>query len=412
MKTISVGGIVRRKRRTKRRAWRHVLPFAVLFLAMCPAGCGVMTGKEKSKENVPQAGPDGPYAEDERLEAAECRTYDSDRDDIPAEGFLCDPYMWVMEPYDEKEIAESTHARFDDKGRMIYMLGYTPAILEKPGYCEEQIFERDDAAHTCRHIYYKANSSLYESGYYVSFRYMFDVCHYRFAEDGRLLSRLDYSRNVGSDLFGYSDELFFDRGYQAQYDGDRLTEELICYNLWGTNEAGSWEHRAYRYNGQGDCILRVVTTEDGITVSCYEYDPSGHKVNEYIYRVKENWELPCDDGSVWYFQTGWSSPGVKKIAADGKVERELFYGRVMDMGQEAYLMPEDVEETVNDHKYVVESGDCLWEIAKKCYGDSARHDLIYRVNRNVIGADENRILPGMRLYVLEAGNEEDTKKSY
>ena len=156
--------------------------------------------------------------------------------------------------------------------------------------------------------------------------------------------------------------------------------------------------------------MRVITTEDGITVSCYEYDPSGHKVNEYIYRVKENWELPCDDGSVWYFQTGWSSPGVKRVSADGKVERELFYGQVADMGQEAYLMPEDVEETVNDHKYVVESGDCLWEIAKKCYGDSTRHDLIYRVNRNVIGADENRILPGMRLYVPEAGEAEDTEK--
>ena len=159
MEMISAGGIVQRKKRMKRRAWRHVLPFVVLFFAMCLAGCGVMAGKEKSKENMPQAGSDGPYAEDERLEAAECRTYDSDRDGIPAEGFLCDPYMWVMEPYDEKEIAGSTHARFDDKGRMIYMLGYTPAILEKPGYCEEQIFERDDAAHTCRHIYYKANSS-------------------------------------------------------------------------------------------------------------------------------------------------------------------------------------------------------------------------------------------------------------
>lgn len=131
-------------------------------------------------------------------------------------------------------------------------------------------------------------------------------------------------------------------------------------------------------------------------------------MDEYTYRVKENWELTCDDGSVWYFQTGWASPGVKRISADGKTQRELFYGKVTDMGQEAYLMPEDVEETVSDHKYVVASGECLWDIAEKYYGDGARHDLIYRVNRSVIDSDGNLILPGMQLYVPEAGDETDT----
>ena len=34
--------------------------------------------------------------------------------------------------------------------------------------------------------------------------------------------------------------------------------------------------------------------------------------------------------------------------------------------------------------------------------------LIYYVNRERIGADENLILPGTRLYVPETGNEQDT----
>lgn len=185
-------------------------------------------------------------------------------------------------------------------------------------------------------------------------------------------------------------------------------EELVCYNFWGTNEAGSWEHRAYQYNEQGDCILKVVTTEDEILVLSYEYDEADHQVSEYIYRVKENWEFTCEDGSVMRFQAAWGSPAVEKRKPDGTVEKAYVYGRVMDLGQEAYLMPEDVEETVDDHTYVVKPGDNLWNIARRHYGNGGRYELIYYVNRERIGADENLILPGTRLYVPETGNEQDT----
>ena len=70
--------------------------------------------------------------------------------------------------------------------------------------------------------------------------------------------------------------------------------------------------------------------------------------------------------------------------------------------------PEDVEETVDDHTYVVKPGDNLWNIARRHYGNGGRSELIYYVNRERIGADENLILPGTRLYVPETGNEQDT----
>lgn len=371
---------------------------ALTGMAVLKAG----TWKEAEME------PAGPYAADGRLEMVSEGTYSYDKKEDLAGGYLYDQYMWVMEPYSEEEMAEFTHASFDDKNRICYMLGYTPAILTDAGYCEEQIFDRDDLEHTCRHIYYKANSSLYQGDFYVAYRYLFDVCYYQFTEDGRLLSRLDYSREAGSDLSGYGEELFYNRGYRAEYDGERLMEELVCYNFWGTNEAGSWEHRAYQYNEQGDCILKVVTTEDEILVLSYEYDEADHQVSEYIYRVKENWEFTCEDGSVMRFQAAWGSPAVEKRKPDGTVEKAYVYGRVMDLGQEAYLMPEDVEETVDDHTYVVKPGDNLWNIARRHYGNGGRYELIYYVNRERIGADENLILPGTRLYVPETGNEQDT----
>ena len=90
-------------------------------------------------------------------------------------------------------------------------------------------------------------------------------------------------------------------------------------------------------------------------------------------------------------------------------ERELYYFKVTDMGQQHYLMPEDVEDTVDDHKYTVKSGDCLRNIAYKYYGDASYYSLLYYLNRDVIGPDENLILTGTRLVVPEVGSAKDTR---
>lgn len=347
------------------------------------------------------------YDRDDRLELLGA----DDERHSPASSHLGNQYQWgILYQYPEEEIAESTHAVFDRKNRLCYALGYSGSILSgKRSYCEERIFEWDDKARTCREIYYKSTGVPYGDGYYVAHRYMFDVRNYQFSADGKVLSEISYSREVGSDQFGYSEELFFDRGYQAVYDGDRLMEELYCVDYWGTNESGAWQYCAYQYDDAGNCILKVVTTEDDITLHCYEYDEKGSLTGEYGYLVKEDWELECADGSVIYFRPEWQKPAVKKVAADGTVEKELYYFKVTDMGQQHYLMPEDVEDTVDDHKYIVKSGDCLRNIAYKCYGDASYYSLLYRLNREVIGSDENLILPGMRLVVPEVGSEKDTK---
>lgn len=352
----------------------------------------------------------GIYAEDNRLKLVSHETLEYNKEELFSENRLNNSYTRVNKIYDEEEIAEISHACFDESKRLLYVLGYSPSILSgSRSYCEENIYQRDDAKHTCRYIYYKSNSMPYKDGYYVASRYMFEVSDYQFDEDGRLQKSLTYRRDVGSDPYGYSQELFFNRAYVASYEGAYLMSEFQYYDYWGTNEVGAWEYRLYQYNDQGNPILEVVTTEDEITLYSYEYHEDKGQVEVSTYLVKEDWELLCDDGSTYYFRPQWESPAIKKVAADGTVEKELFYGKGMDLGQQHYLMQEEVEETVDDHRYIVSPGDCLWNIAYKSYGNGEYYDLIYRVNRSIIGWDEDLILPGTRLYIPEVGNEQDTK---
>ena len=52
--------------------------------------------------------------------------------------------------------------------------------------------------------------------------------------------------------------------------------------------------------------------------------------------------------------------------------------------------------------YTVVSGDCLWNIAKKFYGNGAKYTVIYNANKGVIGGNPNLIYPGQVLTIPAA----------
>ncbi|MBS5511635.1 MAG: LysM peptidoglycan-binding domain-containing protein [Clostridium sp.] len=52
--------------------------------------------------------------------------------------------------------------------------------------------------------------------------------------------------------------------------------------------------------------------------------------------------------------------------------------------------------------YTVQSGDCLWKIAKQFYGNGAAYTKIYDANRDVIGGNPNKIMPGQTLTIPAA----------
>lgn len=357
-----------------------------------------------------------PYAEDDRLEFLEKNTYSPDMPENNGNFYLIDENRYFYScahTYTEKEIASFPHTQFDEQGRLIYTLGYTPEILkENCSYCEETIYEWNEAEYSCRYINYNAQSNLIDNlHFYVAYRQMFEVTYCQFREDGRLLSYMTYRPTNESDSYPYySDELYFDRGYQAEYEDDLLMTELLCYNLWGMSESGNWEHRIYQYDERDRCILKITTGNYEIIVQRYEYDDAANQTTRYTYRVKQDWEVTLDDGSLYSFDSqGYKpNPMVKKVSPDGQTELEFFNCRTCDLGQEPYLMPDEIEATVRVHKYVVQPGDCLWKIARDYYGYDGYSSILYRANRSLIGGDPDMLETGLCLYLPETGTPGNT----
>lgn len=52
--------------------------------------------------------------------------------------------------------------------------------------------------------------------------------------------------------------------------------------------------------------------------------------------------------------------------------------------------------------YTVVKGDCLWNIAKKFYGNGSEYSIIYNANKSVIGGNPNLIYPGQVLTIPAA----------
>jgi nucleoid-associated protein YgaU len=58
-----------------------------------------------------------------------------------------------------------------------------------------------------------------------------------------------------------------------------------------------------------------------------------------------------------------------------------------------------VNNSAQPKTYTVKSGDCLWNIAKKFYGNGAQYTKIYNANKGVIGGNPNLIYPGQVLTI-------------
>lgn len=58
-----------------------------------------------------------------------------------------------------------------------------------------------------------------------------------------------------------------------------------------------------------------------------------------------------------------------------------------------------IDNTTVPQTYTVQTGDCLWAIARRFYGDGSRHLEIYEANKDVIGGNPNLIYTGQVLVI-------------
>lgn len=77
--------------------------------------------------------------------------------------------------------------------------------------------------------------------------------------------------------------------------------------------------------------------------------------------------------------------------------------KIDDSKPKATVSPTRAAETspapAASQTYTVVRGDCLWNIAKRFYGNGAKYTVIYNANKGVIGGNPNLIYPGQVLTI-------------
>lgn len=112
-------------------------------------------------------------------------------------------------------------------------------------------------------------------------------------------------------------------------------------------------------------------------------------------------DLYCTIESFTYYQQG-GDPGTYQYDITLKEYREITVRRVNISDQKASVQntQKRVDNTQQSKTYTVVKGDCLWNLAKKFYGDGSEYKKIYEANKNVIGnKNPNLIVPGQILKI-------------
>lgn len=113
-------------------------------------------------------------------------------------------------------------------------------------------------------------------------------------------------------------------------------------------------------------------------------------------------DLYCTIEDFTYSEEG-GDPGTYQYSITLKEYREIKIRQVkVDIPKATASVKKEeprVDNSVQPKTYTVVSGDCLWNIAKKFYGNGAQYTTIYNANKGVIGGNPNLIYPGQVLTI-------------
>lgn len=136
---------------------------------------------------------------------------------------------------------------------------------------------------------------------------------------------------------------------------------------------------------QSDKPIHLIATQSGINMYCtiedFPHSESGGDVGTYSYTLtlKEYRDVSARQVTVSIPKTNTKTP----TATVPKPTETR------------------VDNTVKPKTYTVKRGDCLWNIAKKFYGNGSKYTKIYNANKSVIGGNPNLIYAGQVLTIPE-----------
>lgn len=134
---------------------------------------------------------------------------------------------------------------------------------------------------------------------------------------------------------------------------------------------------------ESDKPIHLIATKCGINMYCtiedFPHSESGGDVGTYAYTLtlKEYREVTVRQVKVSIPKTNTETP---KATVPKPSEPR-------------------VDNTVKPKTYTVKGGDCLWNIARKFYGNGNKYMTIYNANKSVIGGNPNLIYAGQVLTI-------------
>ena len=117
---------------------------------------------------------------------------------------------------------------------------------------------------------------------------------------------------------------------------------------------------------------------------------------EYI-RLLEKWKTSTQPIRVIIsdcdFNLAMSIDKLTKKHREG--DKDVYY--TLELSEYRFLNTPAVQTAPKSCTVV--AGDCLWNIAKKYYGDGSQYTKIYEANKGTIGSNPNLIKPGQKLVI-------------
>ena len=184
--------------------------------------------------------------------------------------------------------------------------------------------------------------------------------------------------------------------WKARFPGKKRKKDPYIREWTGPKACDKFMTALKAKNGK-PVKARLLVTETSINLDVYmqTYTPvetGGYGDIEYSVTFVRAKKIEVSTTEKASSSKGSSSSSKKKNSSkDSKKSKEL--------KKKPAANSDDRTSPPKAKTYTVKSGDCLWAIAQKFYGNGAQYTKIYNANKGTVGSNPNVIYPGQVLKI-------------